>query len=374
MNIYITYLLAIYVSFLLLCFIGAAQKDSIVGGYYKTRKTWRISINNIFLFVSFVLLFTLIGFRGDNIGSDTATYRRNFPLYAALNWEGIFTNNTNYEIGYRALMKIAANISSDPAWIIIVTSAIFMIFSFIFIKSNCRDYFFAVILFISVGPYLFAFNGIRQSLAGAFCLVGWTMYQRRDLFKAFLLFALAVLFHTTAVIFPILLIVLHFLPHNKKWYFIMLSGCLLFVAILRPAMNMILRFFPVYNLRYGHGRWTIVGVRGMIFVWVLIIALCIYECVKTNWKDVINRRKFEVLIFSTLYITFNLAGLLFDGLQRVPVFFSPFLILLFEDTFKFFEGRSRKIYRFTLILAFSVLFIRSAAVPQYADYRFFWEG
>ena len=196
----------------------------------------------------------------------------------------------------------------------------------------------------------------------------------RYFIKATLLFVLAVLFHISAIIFPVLLIVLHFLPHNKKWYFIVLAVCTVFVTFLRPAMDLILRFFPVYDLRYGHGRWNIVGVRGMIVVWVLIAGICIYQCLTTNWKDVQNHRKFEVLVFSTLYIAFNIAGLLFDGLQRMPIYFSPFLILLFEDSFELFEGRSRQIYRITLILVFSVLFIRSSTTAQYADYQFFWKG
>ena len=84
--------------------------------------------------------------------------------------------------------------------------------------------------------------------------------------------------------------------------------------------------------------------------------------------------RFEVILFSTLYVVFNVAGLMFDGLQRMPVFFSPFLILLFEDSLKLLEGRSRQIYKITLIVVFSVLFIRSSTTAQYADYQFFWKG
>lgn len=315
-----------------------------------------------------------MGFRGEFVGSDTPTYCSRFPIYANLGWKEVLVRDTNYEIGYRILMKIAASVSSDPAWIIIVTSAIFMFFSYVFIKANCKDYFLAVILFISVGTYLFAFNCIRQSLAGAICLVGWSLFQKRKYIKAALLFVLAVLFHTTAVIFPVFLVILRFMPHNKKWYFIMLSTCAAFVVLLRPAMNLILRIFPVYFWRYGHGRWKIAETHGMIVVWVLILILCIYQCVTTNWKDIKNRTRFEVILFSTLYVVFNVAGLMFDGLQRMPVFFSPFLILLFEDSLKLLEGRSRQIYKITLIVVFSVLFIRSSTTAQYADYQFFWKG
>lgn len=368
-TIYIFYLLVIYVLFLFFSLIRTSQNDSYIDNQEKVKSHWVI-----FLFMSFILLFTLMGFRGEYIGADTSTYRKSFPIYSKLDWAEILENNTNYEIGYCILMKIAASVSSDPAWIIIVTSAIFMILCFNFIKSNCENYFLTIILFISVGPYLFAFNGIRQSLAGAFCLVGWMTFQKRKFIKASLLFLLAVLFHTTAIIFPVLLIILYLVPHNKKCYFIVVVACTAFVIFLRPAMNFILRFFPIYDLRYGRGRWNIAGARGMIVVWILIVALCFYQCAKTNWTDIQNRRKFEVIFFSILYITFHLAGQMFDGLQRMTVYFSPFLILLFEDSLKLFEGRSRQMYHATLIVVFSILFIRSSMTTQYADYRFFWEG
>lgn len=325
--------------------------------------------SSVFLSLSFFMIFLLMALRGPSVGADTANYMRYFIEVANLEWRGMFDgswNNAYYstEIGYMIFEKLISLFSRNTQVILVCSAALYLTCIYYFVNKFCYNHILAISVFLGIGSFLLAMNVMRQGIAVGIVCLSWCKLLEKKYKWSIFLFLLATSFHVSAIIF-LCFFVIHFIPANVKNFFICTLLLILVLLSGNEIIYRVLNFFPTYAYRYGRGLWNISEANGVIILWI-IIAIIIVEAVFTvNWKKIENHFLFEVLILCLAYLGTQIIGQSFDGMQRLSMYFQPFLILLFEEGGKKIEGKMSKVYTGGVSIAMFLLFLRMASTSQY---------
>lgn len=165
-------------------------------------------VNRILFVFAIILIFTLVaGFR-INIG-DTETYIHSYEALSSFNG---FDDNTK-DIGFGIFQLLLYNISSNPQFMIFITSLITQ-FCVIYTLYKYRSYLeLEVYMYITSGIFLVTMNGIRQAMVGAilfFC-------TRLIIDGKFIPYAIVTIILSTIHSSALIMIPLYFIVRKKAW-------------------------------------------------------------------------------------------------------------------------------------------------------------
>lgn len=114
--------------------------------------------------------------------------------------------------GYIFLNKIVTCFTDDYAGIFILTSCMFILFTFKAIYEESDNVALSIMLLVFMGYYFCFMNGVRQMLATSILLYSIKYIRKRDLIKFVLCIIGGSLIHLSAILFiPV------FFLYNKKW-------------------------------------------------------------------------------------------------------------------------------------------------------------
>ena len=186
-------------------------------------KKWRWA----YILISLLPLFAVVGFRHSSLGSDTATYLRNFNEVASTPWSELF-NNTRLESGYLVFVKLWTYVIKDARIYQVICAFIYMAAMFTFAIQHKKSPFLFIYFFATLGLYTFMFTGTRQCLAMSICLFSYVFIRKRKIIPFILLLVLAYFFHKSSILF----LVTYFI-HNRKitWYNILIYGGISYLSI-----------------------------------------------------------------------------------------------------------------------------------------------
>ena len=157
-----------------------------------------------FLFLLFMLLTLASGIRGYSVGADTKVYVR---WYESIN--NIAVINGRFEAGFTVFMKVLHRISSNPTFLLFVSSIICIGTFCIFADKYSKKPTISVLLYVLLGAYFAQMNTMRQFLALSITMWSFMLVlddrekEQHDLRKTIvsgLLILLATSFHTIAVV------------------------------------------------------------------------------------------------------------------------------------------------------------------------------
>ena len=330
---------------------------------------------NLFLATAFFSAFLLMGARGDTVGKDTAVYKGYFSGVSQLKWNTFFTGGWDQQFcttekGFMVFEKILSYFTQNGQWLIILCSVIYMCCIYCFVRQFNIHPLTAFVSFLCVGSYLPSMNVMRQSVAVGLCCMAWIHLQKKQIRRTVLWILAACTFHRSSVIFfaPVLL---KKIPANRKTILLAAIAAAAFSIGGSRIVYWVIKFIPVYAGRYGRGRWDITSANGILILW-FIIALVIAELAfTTDWRNNENHIIFEVMLCGMAYLGINILGQSFDGLDRLSIFFQPFLILLFEYGGKCFEQKISRMYYMGVAVSMMMLFLRLSSTEQY-QYIPFW--
>ena len=329
---------------------------------------YRAKRASIFLTGAFLGIFLVMAFRGDSVGVDTNTYIRYFHEVANLSWKNLLTAQGRYyfstEIGYMLLEKVVSLITSNAQWIIGISALIFLLGNYQVIERYSKHTIVALTSFLCVGAYLTSMNLMRQSIAVGLCCLCWINIQNSKYKRAIAWLVLACSFHLSAIIF-VVAFTIHWIRASKKIIILTGAGIAAFAIAGSNIVYWILQFFPTYARRYGRGVWDISSANGIVILWIIMIVLVIWITISIQWDNPSNHYIFEVIIYTMIYIGLNILGLSFDGMQRAPIYFQPFLFLLFENGSVKMKSKTAQIYYLCVVCSMALLFIRASSTAQY---------
>lgn len=332
--------------------------------------------NNIFMAVSSVICFLIMGLRSSSVGTDSAMYLRLYNLEMA----GYSTALTDKAPLFVIVLKIVSGIfpPSDQLYFLI-TAVVIIGFTWLAIRISrvpCR---WAVLLYYLLF-LLDSLNGTRTYVAIAMELFAISLVLTRNktnIVIGFLVSVLATFVHNIAVVGFIIMFILLLDLRKKSARKAVIFSMAVLCLFTKPAINIFTKFFPVYadtiaNVHDHVGASAIV--LQLIFLFSFIYSLyCI--SIKNDIKTEIGKRNFDNLtvILAIELFLFLVAGN-FWYVQRILIFFEAPIIFLFPSSIEQ-KSKYRKIFRlfvwFVAFFLFAYRILRN--LGSVSPYLFFWE-
>ena len=311
------------------------------------------------------LIFIFFGLRGLSVLNDTSHY---YHAQLVLTQFGdLYTNSIfdvdktlNFEIGFQVLQRfIGKYISSDPHALIIISALILTIATIWYFSKSTNKIAVCIFFMLSTFTLMGQFSAIRQSYAIMCFYVSCFFYEKQKYALSFGLIYLATLFHSSAIILFIPLLI-SFLPVSKK-------NILIIIAI---GLCVIIALYPIlYTLDFGDSiyvssalaRQSIALASSLSAIFICILLGC----------SLYLPNKYNIAKPSSLFIWTSIICLLFAICAiRIPVFdrfvmyLMPSVILVFTHYIYHTPRAPRKILYSICIL---VLVLRMAVVLEYKN-------
>ena len=320
-------------------------------------------IKQYYLNILFLLLALIMGLRGVTVGADTDNYRQIFNDIAStsLNIANVGFFYDGIEIGFVMYTKILSIIWREYQFFLLISAVIFCFLMKRFIQHSTADYYIASVVFFSIGIYLSAFNIYRQMLAVAILANAWINFTEKQYAKAILLTLLSTTLHVSAIIFIVVYIA--YLFRNNK--IVMRAVPLLMILVYITFSDLIVSIAPFME-HYGNymsNHKVIQEVNTVVILWLIEGAVSLFFIYKSSMSPM---RQF-LGNMTLMYVLMNLIGLKFNYVERLGLYFAPFLILLFCNLSDIIKNRNVKDVLFLgLITCFLIYFLMSTSTEQYS--------
>jgi hypothetical protein len=239
----------------------------------------------MFLFTS-LPLFLLSALR-EGIGTDYYyTYTPRF--LDILNGE-----RTYYEIGFYWFNRLVGAFTSNPQWIFVITSAIFIGCVFIAFYQNAEDLPFCVVTLLVTGEYFISLNNLRQSMAAAILLCGYGFLRRKQWIPFGLLAVFCSTLHQSMLVFVavlMLIVALEYVP-LEKLLSVLTVGVVTLFALLKSGAALLSVILPdrlAYYIEYSIFTQPTIGlIRTLSNVAWLAFLLIARRQARTNKLDIL---------------------------------------------------------------------------------------
>lgn len=163
-------------------------------------RTW---LKKVLLFMCFVMIFVIWGFRDETIGYDTKAYCRFYDTIASLGpWQSL----SFVEIGYKLLNAFYITFSSEHRMLIMGNAFLLCMLLWKILCNNSYYPFTCLWLLVTTVYFFTIFDFVRQGLAMgiAYCGLKYLCKKQYLLFSLFVF--LAIFFHHSAIVLLILII------------------------------------------------------------------------------------------------------------------------------------------------------------------------
>ena len=318
MKAYILFLIVIILEWLLL-FPGAKLT---LGREipYKQRK--------IFLVIVCIEMIGFAGIRDTALGADTTTYLRAFEYYSALPQGEILgaalVSPYDFEVGYFWLTKLCAWLSIGKTGFLIVIAALIYIPVCRFTLKYSESPLMGILVYFAFSFFQYSLGIFRQMIALSITLLGVKYIFEQKFGKFLLTVAIAMTFHTTAIIvLPLYWIYRLKLENKMKWIFAVEAVCL---VCARPLVLFAVRLFPKYA-NYVSGRFDVQGGSYVMLILLnaILIAGCLVEKRKENQDNIVLRMSVNATIMAILL---QIVGYSMGIFGRIVPYYSIYLVIL----------------------------------------------
>lgn len=320
-----------------------------------------------YLLICGVLLFLFMALRSYSVGSvDTRNYMNGMLVaIRSRSWES-FYNPDGVEAGFQMYVFLLSRVFSDPQWIVVVSSALFVFLTQWFIYKNSDDVAFSVTMYISLGLMTFCMQGMRQAIAMCLCFVAYELAKKRKPILFALIIALAILFHQTAIIF----VLVYFIPVIKFnfqslfCFFGVSIAAVLGSDALASVANKI--FDKEYELSVDSGGFFAVAT----YVIIILVALLFNKKLKDG--DLAESTMFYVTVLGlTCYIMRYFSVL---QAERISFYFLFGQIFLLPNSMKYLSTKERQLSKLAVYVLTICLFLYRLWGSDFVPYEFFWQS
>ncbi|MDQ0200738.1 EpsG family protein [Neobacillus ginsengisoli] len=321
--------------------------------------------NKIVIVLGCVGIFLIQALRAETIGNDLISYLPGYHMVDSIN---IFKGERlfNFEPGYIFYSQIFSKLNfSDQGYLAVVALTIIAPIAFTWLK-NSKMPGLSVFIYITLGFFTFSFSGLRQSIAMAIVFFSFKYIQEKSLIKFILCVALAMSFHTTAIIF-IFAYPLSYL-RLKSTHFFFIIPSLILIFILKTKI-----FLLIYRLYKGAaGEVESTNAYTMLFVMIFVLILAYIFGSKDKEDIRFNIYKNYMLVAILIQIFASQSSVV----MRAGYYYYLFITLLLPEVVK--NQRDAKIRILVVgVLIFALLyFFQKTTGNGYLNvspFKFYWE-
>lgn len=327
--------------------------------------------------VLMIILTLLAMLRNKSVGSDTNLFCSAFLLIDKL--PILECLETRYEFLNIILFKIIGIFCKDAQALIIVSSIIINFSVYKFIINNSKNPLTTTILYFTLNYYFIFLCLMRQAFALTMILVGYEMLKkgRKNLFCVFIV--LASLFHTSAIIFLILL-PLKKINKNVNVLFIVIPfsiiGYLLGKNILSVSVNIISEYTKYMDSSYIGSSYITAGLYTLTSFIFLLFGLTVPSklAIESEYKNDINYNLLKWIIgVGTIFSAISIKVAVFS---RVYIYFGFFSILWLSNSIHLLNKKNNLIIWKFIIYLFTMLYVIVISKFNWYGvfpYNFFWD-
>lgn len=316
-----------------------------------------------------------VGLRSTHLGStDTFQYVNGF--FNSARYDDLSTylsNRTVMEIGYNTFEWVLSHIFNFKSAILIVTAILFIVAICYFADKNSDDPAFTIFLYITIELFLFNLQGLRQSMAMAFCLFAYEFAKKRKLLPFLLIVIVAVTFHRSAIVFlPVYF--LYGLKVTRNRILIYVPASVIFLYASDYLINLANRIFSfgdinrVYTVVADSGGYATLMIH-LFFLVFSLFAIMQFDDIETGKR---NSLLFYVSLLSLICFAMRYFGA--REAERISFYFAFAQLALFPNTLNYFSPSNKKALKLIVFMGAIVLFISKLINNNFLPYQFFWSN
>lgn len=271
-------------------------------------------VKRILFWIVFAVIFFISTFRSEQMGTDYHSY---ISIFRSVQNGWVY----NKEVGYHYINKLAAFFGSEPYWlsgvinVIIFSGVISYIIKFVDIKYRML-----CILIFCFNPYMYiqgTFNTLRGSIAIVFLLF-FIKYLFNNNLKNNILFIISVygatLFHKSAIIMLMLLLVVNIKWGQKKFLFLWMSIVILNLF----STNKFIKFMFNYvgKSRYSHYEASVFNTP-IYFCFISVVIVFFVVNYRKLYENDYQKKCIDIYLFSLCFLLFAVKN---DMVYRIYIY------------------------------------------------------
>ena len=286
-------------------------------------------IYNINLFLGSLILVVFAGFRASSVGTDTNNY---VGIFKSVNRSNLTGMDSSLEYLFVILNKTAYFFYEDYISLLISIAIITIYFNIRVISKLSVNLGLSVFIYITLGGYVFFFNGARQAIAVAVFSMAILQIYNKNLKRYIFWVFIATLFHKTAMV----MLPLYFLNLNKFSLkksvaigFIFTVSILFMSTLLSLASDNVIARYSVYEDRGASGAYI------LTFFYIINTIFLIYLKKKIS---ILHLKEYDFflnlcVVHTIIYIAVQVTGGDIN-LIRLASYFQLGFILIYPIVFK----------------------------------------
>lgn len=215
-------------------------------------KKGKMKLNSIFLIVSFLILFVMMGFRTVGVGVDDFAYSKIYQQVIDNGPINVFLKNT-MEPGYLILNYIVSFITKDFQYALIIITFIpmFLYYKALIYERKNISLFLSVFIFGTI-LYIYFYGIIRLFIASSIIAYAIRYVLNKQTFKYVFFVLLAMMFHYSAI-FMLFLI---YFSTEKKYKERSIKSLIILVMVGMPLIIFIASKFIFSNMGVRYNAYT----------------------------------------------------------------------------------------------------------------------
>ena len=350
------------------------NRESSIKNYYG--RGYKIEGSNsrrTVVLLSCIILFLIMGLRDTSVGTDTASYVREYMNYSSYRFSNIALSLQS-EAGYSILQWIFAKAGVPWQGFLFVVSVFVSCSLGRFIYNYSANSFWGFYLYFTIGMFTMNMTGVRQSIAVAILLFAYDFALEKKIVLFVLLCLLAASIHYTAIAFIPMIIVLLVPFRSKKQ---------LIIGLILPFF---VRLFigPVYHIlsRFALRKYTFSGyfdslnqsVNPLVEIVAFLILIACFVCLYFIQGE-INVRDYHMFIFTGIYVAcIEMSHAVFMSMRLSFYFIFFMTCLLGNIVYSFKDKKSRGLVMMAMLFLPFLQFILTVPGSSYGidPYVFFW--
>jgi hypothetical protein len=332
--------------------------------------------NLYFAVFAFVYFFIIAGFRHIDIANDTQAYVTAF-LETNI-YQGFWNIEGRFEPAYQYLVKfIYLYISKEPIALLIITSLIIQYLNIRFMYTHSNILWLSVFLFITLRYFFFSVSGIRQATAVGLCFLSYSYLLKEKKIHFILITLFAAIFHYSAFIFLILIILKNVEFNRKNILIIGLITCAVVILFgqIFIRLSSVISYGKDYFSQFNNSEFSSLGTI-LITLVLLMTVIFVFKTgyLKKHTNSTYARMEMWCL-FMALLISF--VAIKFTILGRFSYYFAIFSVVIISNSISVLKGKT-KVNAILFWIFFSMIYIMTIFYlrPEWYNfypYKFYWQ-
>lgn len=320
-----------------------------------------------YLILCGIVLILFMGLRSRLIGStDTANYYNMMNRAIASNSWIEYYRSDYVEAGFQFFLFCLSRIFTSPQWIIVISSAIYVICIFYCIYKNSDNVVMSVVMYITLGLMQFEMQGMRQSIAMSLCILSFEFVKKKKFVPFILVVIFATQFHRTAFLF----IAVYFISLLAyRWWNLCLL-CLGSIIVFANADKIITVANEIFETDYSQSIDSGGFIATAIYVLIIVFAMLYNREVRYERQDKTQSAIMFITILGMISYIMRYIGT--QASERISFYFTFGQILLLPNTVSNFKEEPKKIINVAVYVLCIGLFIYRLRGSDFLPYEFFW--